>query len=101
MNKKLFLTATIISLAMTTPVWATEQTAESSSQNYRIVCERYAEEDEVTADKMAGYMALCLEEIKNQLANEVNMDSPADADMDTVEPGEDATVDLSKGIDER
>jgi hypothetical protein len=99
MNKKL-LAVTILSIAITTPVWAVEQVSEPANDKGRVVCERYAEEDEVPAAKMAGYMALCLEEIKGQIGVDQGMDNYSDLEMETSELEEESATDQQDQVAE-
>ncbi|MBF0382796.1 MAG: hypothetical protein HQL69_17375 [Magnetococcales bacterium] len=92
MNKKLFA-ITILSIAITTPVWAAEQVSETTIDDGRAVCERYAEEDGVPAAKMAGYMALCIEEIKGHIGVDLSMDNDSEPVAESYEVEEEYVTD--------
>ena len=61
MKKTIFTIATIISLAITTPVWTETLDLDSNQQDNQTLCDQYAQEDQIAPDQMAEYMSRCLQ----------------------------------------
>ncbi len=60
---KIILAAAILGFAFTSTGWA-------GDMDDKAVCERYAQEDEVTEEKMHDYIAYCLQDLKSEILSE-------------------------------
>ncbi|MBF0381303.1 MAG: hypothetical protein HQL69_09805 [Magnetococcales bacterium] len=87
MNKKM-LVATILSITLASPIWAADKVSPDAFKEDRIYCEMYATQDKVSQDKMAKYLASCLQEIQDFIAEIKELDRAHDNGITVLEEDE-------------